>query len=665
MIKNKLILMRIGYIPFILLWNSCSPLEIHKLFSQSKPQERIFINKNSVLNKKEEAPDLEKSLTSDVKNQKIDIIPTERSFSIKEPKIQTVKQAKIISTLRGKGRSLNLKGVMDSLEDRLLRLDEGIFFSIDQEDRKMDIKFKISSYCSNLEDNKQYQSVKETDFRSSIHILELIPDELLLSGLHWWRGLNNSIICSIEFIATNSNKDLHYFSIPNIPIQSIEQHFLLYLADHSESVDQLSQENRIVRIDQMNNYFIKTSAANNVDKIDLKCALFNYELKVQNSDKYSLWEWSEYLHSIPLDQRTIQPCRFVSYYNDQRIGVSQIFPLVYPIQKFISIDVEQISPKSLYNDIRRSKRRIDNFANIIIKNHHNFPIQLMIPESDSTEAHLAFFKGLDLNVSYLPKGQSPKDIPYPVNGTLKAKDIGHFLKFNNRAKIQIFQDEDLPEKNGISTKSTEGAEMRWRQDKKLLIDLKPKASITINLSLHINRICEVEKRYSYVASVLKFKRFPIHLVLNGKDFDLAEKTKLDLVEWPTYTQSLFRAHRIDEKEHFGDIFYETDCDSRDNGYFSLSKRLNPPLIMRGDPTDVIFVEHKGSLNSLAEDTINEYIETEKQKIKKKEREERRRQKREKERIEKERQEALNRAQRRKREEEDRAFDLCRRGIIHC
>ena len=139
--------------------------------------------------------------------------------------------------------------------------------------------------------------------------------------------------CSFHFEARNKENSIHYFELPHLPILSFDNSLNLSLIEQHPPSNETERIAHfpILRFDQIENYALISGRNTIVDRIQLICETFDLPFDVDNLIHYDLWKlqgWS----SIKEENKINQSCRFVSFNEDYIVGVSQLFPLVFPTQ---------------------------------------------------------------------------------------------------------------------------------------------------------------------------------------------------------------------------------------------------------------------------------------------------------------------------------------------
>ena len=417
-----------------------------------------------------------------------------------------------------KTREVKLSDLNNQSETAQFFIDDDIVFPTYPNQDFNDVKFHISVECAGSD--HQATSKKNTiiNYQSRIPLIELLPDKIFLTGGRWWTGeAHPNPICNFQFTAKNTAGDLHHFSLPQLPIHSMENPkriTLVHKKNYFSKAENINQDQKpIVIFKELGNYVLAKSIDTPIDALQIQCSEgVNIVFSVQNDLFFDLDHYKEVWSQIDFDKDTQQKvCRFIGYHKQKTTALSELFPiLTYPKNLDIEI-IKQDKSFHLFTELFQKKslsqymNDINNNVSLLalkITNHNNSPAHLWIPHHSFSTDFISFHNGLKQPISYEYNDTEDETIV-----TTKMKDIGFFVHEKNGATFNIHQD--------ISS-----------QEDSVLITIPPQTSYQMDLSISQLKYCsknQLDKKYS-AGFIFEGKYPEIYQVLNNSSPSLAEKT---------------------------------------------------------------------------------------------------------------------------------------------
>ena len=472
---------------------------------------------------------------------------------VAEPTIDS-SQVSLISTLqRNDGRSTKLNGIVQDLNNSSLYINDKIIFSTEKKNKSSDpqIQFSISTHCIH---SSTTHFTKETtiQYRNEISLIELLPEEIFIYGHPWWKDSHHlPPTCGIHFTATNQQKDVHWFRLPHLPIVDLENSlFLSLIKEPTLDSDplQLDSVNQFPMLifhpnTKLTGYQILSAVETKVDQIKLICENVNFSIPVLDTKLYHLQNipgltrtlfQSSYVESSEEDSLQApypisQACRFMSLYQNHIVGVSQLFPLVFPMTHQLEIHVDSIQEneldgrKKLLSDFFQQKPlgTYHSVAQLNIKNNSHGILQLYMPSTSFFTTAKYFYHGF-AHYAYEE---------YAQNSSLLS--TWHFSLYNHLKQhellmgglnaglvkgIGFFAPMDIPSARFSFTNQTvnhgmdrtviqNGSRVVWSDEENpsALITLQPSAVLKLPLSVSIDDGCILNYDELFTESYLKRK----------------------------------------------------------------------------------------------------------------------------------------------------------------
>lgn len=518
--------------------------------------------------------------------------PDNPSGVVSQPSIFRNFDPNLISTLQDEQkRSVKLNDLVKDVENATFYINDNIVFSEDEEEEQenKDITLHIQTQCIESETQKKFTKNVSVDYKNEIMLIELIPEQLFSYGNSWW--LNEETYnptCSFHFEARNKAGDIHYFELPHLPVLSFDNSLNLSLIEQqvpSNEVERVAQF-PVLNFDQIANYAVISGRSTTVDQLKLICETFDLSFDVDNLIHYDLWKLQGWA-SIEKEDRINQPCRFVSFNDEHIVGISQLFPIVFPATQGMTI--QMITDSREINDLKDkyplsasgydfhgiSQMRSDfkkdhnlgsyhNLAVLKIENLNIDTIHLYIPDT-SFQADTHFFYDNFLhgvlieNRENIMKNQGvfvtmPDSAEFTLNPSLiKAKD--HRMEINDEGLHMVYEDNYA------------------------LLTLTAGATALIPLSVNIEQQCDFKDNWSGEQRRLRMMRnigmvfegnlFPIYRVLDVTDVESAQKTIISSITEASHQTDDFRLdvgltptrRRIDKH------FYKNTCTALETSRF--------------------------------------------------------------------------------------------------
>ncbi len=502
---------------------------------------------------------------------------------VSQPNILRNFDPQLISTLQdAQERSVKLNDLKKNSENSSFYINDHIVFSkeLNKKESK-DISLHIHTQCIESETHKKFTKNTTMDYKNEIMLIELIPEQLFSYGNSWW--LNEQTYnptCSFHFEAQNKAGDTHYFELPHLPILSFDNSLNLSLIQQTPPSDNIERVAHfpVLKFDQIEDYAVIAGRDTTVDQLKLICETFDLSFNVDDLIHYDLWKLQGWT-SISAEDRANQPCRFVSFNNDYIVGVSQLFPIVFPTQNMtvqLITDTKEIDslknkyPLSVegydFNGIDQMKSDLKkdnnlgayhNLAVLKIENQNIDTVHLYIPQTGfHTDAH--FFYDNFLHEVLIG------DRIFPMYNQ------GVFITMENAAQF-VLTPSLIKAKEQVMEINDEGLQMVY-QDSHVLLTLETGATALIPLSVNIESQCNFKDNWlgeprrlrlmKNVGMVFEGNMFPIYKVLDVTNVDSAQRTVIgSIVE--NSNEHLANAFRLDvgldTKENFDKHFYQNTC----------------------------------------------------------------------------------------------------------
>ena len=509
--------------------------------------------------------------------------PEDSSGVVSQPSILRNFDPRLISTLQdNQERSVKLNDLIKNLEHSTFYINDHIVFSKEENEKENeDITLQIQTQCIESETQKKFTKNTTMDYTNEIMLITLIPEELFSYGNSWW--LNEQAYnptCSFHFEARNKAGDVHYFELPHLPVLSFDNSLNLSLIEQqvpSNEVERVAQF-PVLNFDQIGNYAVISGRNTTVNQLKLICETFDLSFDVDDLIHYDLWKlqgWS----SIAEEDKINQSCRFVSFNDEHIVGVSQLFPIVFPAQGMTvqlitdSQEIDFLKDKyplsvagydfegiaQLKADFKRDHNlgSYHNLAVLKIENKNIDTIHLYIPNTSfHTDVHFFydhfFHEVLMENLSNIMYNQGvfvtlPSAAQFILTPSLiKAKD--HRMEINDEGHQMVYEDNYV------------------------LLTLTAGATALIPLSVNIEQQCDFRSNWvgeqrmlrpiQNVGMVFEGNIFPIYRVLDVTDVSSAQKTIIGSITENPH-QSLPDAFRLDVgldlKDNVNKHFYKNTC----------------------------------------------------------------------------------------------------------
>ena len=452
------------------------------------------------------------------------------------------------------GRTISLQGLTSDLEHAKFYMDDHFNFSVDPEFPKEKIQFNIKTHCLEPENQTSFQKNITLPFKTRIDLIELIPEEVFIQGKRWWEDSHlKNITCEFEFTARNENEDLHLFTLPHLPIQSFEDGMYLNIIENSpQQFQQIQPQDLtkvpIVQFEHLNKYSLLSDVNRSMDQLHLMCETFAFTTHTSEVIHYDLWKLQQW-HSIPQEDRRLaqQACRFISLKNNQVVGVSPLFPLVFPAGLDLSIsivrerdlqwpDISGVRTiENLKKDFKEGLRRLQSYAGVSAIDIENdsetqtFHVWMPQPRYTSTASFLYYnmphFFQVRRNRALISDNLDDQCFGYYLQQeTETLAEINHetlFLARNNTDDSNSFQKLDT----SLYTIYEEG----YGRIEGFLLTLPPSTTIRLPLSFrNIGELCSVHNTHKTLGILFELNNEDIqaYRVLNSQNAQNAAKTAL-------------------------------------------------------------------------------------------------------------------------------------------
>ena len=473
---------------------------------------------------------------------------------VPQPNILRNFDPKLISTLQNEQkRSVKLNDLIQNIENSSFYINDHIVFSSDKESKteNKSVKLHVQTQCIESKTHKTFTKNTIMDYTNEIMLISLIPEQLFSYGNFWWLNEENrNPTCSFHFEAKNNSGRIHYFELPHLPILSFDNSLNLSLIEQRPPSNEIERVAHfpILKFNRIEDYAVISGKNTTVNTLHLICEKFDLSFDVDDLRHYDLWKlqgWS----SINKENRVNQPCRFVSSNDDFIVGVSQLFPIVFPIptQKMtiqLITDAQEINtlkdkyPLSVkgydFNGIQQMQSDFEkkenlsayhNLAVLKIKNKTIDTIHLYIPETTfQTDIHFFYSKF----AHKILVGQQMHVI----------RDVGSFITMTDAAQFILTPSLIKAKKQSMEI-NDEGHRIVYN-DNHALLTLTAGATALIPLSVNIQKQCDFKKHwlaghtvfrsFRNVGVVFEGSIFPIHQVLDVTDMDSAKKTIIDFIK---------------------------------------------------------------------------------------------------------------------------------------
>ena len=201
-----------------------------------------------------------------------------------------------------------------------------------------------------------------------------------------------------------------------------------------EMIDQFP----ILVFDHLDQYTLISGHDNPIDELKLMCRNWSLSFPTADIKEYDLQTLTGWTQ-ITEDQKTNQPCRFMSLHQTHVVGVSQLFPIVFPIKSQLTVNLQshQKNPPPPQkgvegiDDLLIHFQRAENLsvyhqaASLEIQNESSTAVDLFLPAlSFQTNVHF-FYDGLSYR-NYLPELQT----------TIRLDQLGFFVPVENGARFK-------------------------------------------------------------------------------------------------------------------------------------------------------------------------------------------------------------------------------------
>lgn len=501
---------------------------------------------------------------------------------VSQPNILRNFDPRLISTLKNEQkRSVKLNDLIKNMENSKFYINDHIVFSNKKESEKENenITLHIQTQCIESETHKTFTKNTTMDYTNEIMLISLIPEQLFSYGNSWWLNeKNHHPTCSFHFEAKNEAGGIHYFELPHLPILSFENSLNLSLIEqhpHSREIERVAHF-PILKTGQIENYAVISGKNTKINKLQLICESFHLSFDVDDLRHYDLWKlqgWS----FIKDEDKINQPCRFVSFNDDFIVGVSQLFPIVFPTQGVtiqLITDTQEIDtlkdnyPLSVsgydFNGIQQMKsdfkkeNKLGAYHNLAVLKIENTTIDTMrlyIPEASFyTDIHFFYSEFIHRVIT--------------MERMSLIKNIGAFITMEDSAQF-ILTPSLIKSKEQSMEINEEGYHLVYN-DNHVLLTLTAGAAALIPLSVNIQQQCDFRKDWLGEKRVLKKihntgmifegNMLPIYRVLDTTDMDSAQKTIIGLIEPYQNPSNAFRLDvGMDIEENIDKYFYKNTC----------------------------------------------------------------------------------------------------------
>lgn len=486
------------------------------------------------------------------------------------------------ASLEGKEeRSIPLGGIMENLEGAVFYIDDSIVFSAAQETVELSsVRFFVESECVETQSQKIFRRNIEMDYKSEVNLIELLPVEILSYGNLWWQShlQQNSPICSFQFKAQNQSEDIHYFKLPYLTIAEFEQSVNLSLIEQSmrnpfqEPIEQFP----ILEFDQIRekNYAVIAGHNSSIDRLQLVCERFQISFPAADTKEYDLWKLQGWT-AVQEEQKANQPCRFVSWLEDSIVGVSQLFPIVFPVKNQLRVEIlsHQRDGTSLkgMNDIGNLMRNFKKnrefgglyhqVASLAFTNNSAEPVYLWIPQLSFLADTTFFYDGVNYS-------------EFNYMGNIELGRLGYFVPQEEGASFHLKR----PVRGAVQNHSRqqvleedERESVRWSSSQALLA-VNAGSTLLVPLSVNIDYDCRRADDVENIGISFEAANPQIYQVLDIKDFETARQTALGLIDWSQKQERDDFHLQFDLfVEDFGRrYFYQNTCRASKGGYISPS-----------------------------------------------------------------------------------------------
>ena len=499
-----------------------------------------------------------------------DSSPASSEVILEEPTVLSDFSPQLISTLNEteneKKRPIKLNGLVENVKDSVFYINDYILFDEDTlKKHEAAVKFHITTKCIEPEKQNQFEKKMVLDYQNKLTLVQLIPEEMFFYGNPWWLDKEErKPVCSFQFTSKNSKGDSHYFELPQLIIESFEDSFNLSLIQQNietEGKERIKQF-PILDFENLSKYAV-ISGSSEINEIKLICEKINLSFKAGGVKHYDLWKlqgWGD----ISDENKITQACRFVSFNDNMVLGVSQLFPLVFPQKTDISLEFVDYSELPANEELERKTQGLmdlkNNFRNqspnlmslyhrvagLKIKNKGLDQVHLYIPEASFDVNSDFIFKGSAIRDSGRDSSLG-NDYPAELIGILYITDIyplsktklSNFFSYEKGAKV-YFTSQMLAENTFVEKdKNLSDSSVTYGSGKsgKILMTLNPGHEWIFPLSLEVLESCLFSnisgyKKFSPLAMVFEGLKLPaVYQVLSNKDFESAEKTKVKNISW--------------------------------------------------------------------------------------------------------------------------------------
>ena len=509
--------------------------------------------------------------------QPSDSNPTVVEFSVPEPFITNESTQEnpfeLIAALnRKEDRTVQLTGMMEQLENSTFYLDDQIVFSNRKKHKPSNVRFEIFSECIESTRQKPFRRNIEIQYTESIHLVELLPEEIFPYGLQWWSEENlHPPSCSFRFQAKNKEGDIHYFELPHLSVTSFEEGFNLSLVQKNRdnfSNQELIDQFPMLVFDQLNQYSLISGYESSIDELKLICENWSISFPASGITEYDLQTLTGWTQ-VTENQKINQPCRFISLNQNHVVGVSQLFPMVFPVKDQLEINLQsyQKNPLPLQRGVEGIRDLLSDFekaenlntyhqvASLEIKNKSTTAVHLFLPELGFQTDVYFFYDGLRYR-NYLPE----------LRTTVDLGRLGFFVPIENGAQFKV--------KNPMLESKTvsEYREPVVWGDRQAIVTVPADSVLRIPLSVEFRRECRVDlKHINSIGMIFEGKNLPIYQVLNNTNFERAQNTIIDQTHWSKRNQEKTHPFHLElglYVDDFNKNFYKNTCSAGQRGYFN-------------------------------------------------------------------------------------------------
>ena len=501
---------------------------------------------------------------------------------VPQPNILRNFDPKLISTLQDKQeRSVKLNDLIKDLENSSFYINDHIVFSEEQNKENKNITLHVQTQCIESETHKKFTKNTTMKYKNEIMLIELIPEELFSYGNSWWLNEENDHpTCSFHFEAQNKVGDIHYFELPHLPVLSFDNSLNLSLIQQQAPSNDIERVEQfpILKFDQIEDYAVISGRETKVDQLKLVCETFNLSFDVDNLIHYDLWKLQGWT-SIEEGDRINQSCRFVSFNKNYIVGVSQLFPLVFPTQGMTvqlitdSNKIDKLKDKYPlrvkgydFNGMDQMKSDFEKDNNL--DSYHNLAV-LKIENQSIDTVHL-----------YIPQTSFYTDTHFLYDGFFHEVWIedhiylmdhqGVFITMEDAAQF-ILTPSLIKAKEQSVDINDDGNHIVYQEDY-VLLSLESGTTTLIPLSVNIEKECDFRKNWSGEERMLKYIQnigmifegniFPIYQVLDVTDMESAQKTIVSSIT-ENASENLAHPFRLDValdiKGHFNKHFFKNTC----------------------------------------------------------------------------------------------------------